>query len=155
LLSELSKLSKPSTRRVHRSAGEEAPMTVHEAQQALQPNETTHRVGTKLLFENDRVRVWELVLGPGEESPRHEHACDYVFVHLTKSRIALLRPGKEPETSEEPAGFVQYTDVGQGIVHAIKNVGDGEHREILVELKGPSRAASMQPPQTNEERFEG
>lgn len=131
-------------------------MAVHEAQpdhshdpdtQAVQAG---HRVGTKVLFENDRVRVWELVLRPGEESPQHEHACDYVFVHLTRSKIALLEPDKEPQTDEEPAGFVQYTEVGGGIVHSIKNVGDCEHREILVELKGPSRAHAPQPPQTNE-----
>ncbi len=112
--------------------------------------EPSHRVGTTLLFENDRIRVWELVLRPGEESPRHEHDCDYVFVHLTASKIALVEPGKEPRTSEEPAGFVQYTDVGDGIVHAIKNVGTDMHREILVEIKGPSRATTPQPPQTNE-----
>lgn len=125
------------------------PHDTHESQRHV-PVEPIHRVGTTLLFENDRVRVWELVLRPGEQSDLHEHACDYVFVHLTKSRIALLQPGQDPETSEEPAGFVQYTDVGSGIVHAIKNVGDTEHREILVEIKGPSRRSSPQEPQTNE-----
>jgi hypothetical protein len=130
-------------------------MTTHEAQQTHQPDETTRRVGTKLLFENDRVRVWENVLLPGDGLPRHEHTCDYVAVHLTRSRIAVVQPGREPETGEQPAGFVRYTDVGQGIVHTIENVGDSEHREILVELKGPSRAASPQAPQTNEERLEG
>lgn len=113
-------------------------------------NDHSHQVGTKLLFENDRVRVWELVLKPGEASPRHVHESDYVFVHLTKSKLALMQEGEPEETSEEPAGFVQYTDVGSGIRHAIKNVGDTEHREILVEFKGPSRAATPQKPQTNE-----
>lgn len=121
-----------------------------EPRQPHAPIDPKHRVGTTLLFENDRVRVWELVLAPGEESPRHVHDCDYVFVHLTRSKIALLQPGKAPEASEEPAGFVQYTDVGSGIAHAIKNVGDNVHREILVEIKGPSRTKAPQPPQTNE-----
>jgi hypothetical protein len=31
------------------------------------------KVGTKLLFENDRVRVWEMRLKPGESSERHTH----------------------------------------------------------------------------------
>jgi hypothetical protein len=64
--------------------------------------------------------------------------------------IALIQDGEEKNTSVEPAGFVQYTEVGGGIVHAIKNVGDSEHREILVELKGPSRAATPQEPESNE-----
>ena len=28
-------------------------------------------VGTKLLYEDDRVRIWEIALGPGEETPPH------------------------------------------------------------------------------------
>jgi hypothetical protein len=79
------------------------------------------------------------------------HESDYVFVHLTKSKIALVEDGKPPETSEEPAGFVQYTEVGGGIEHAIKNVGESEHREILVELKGPSRSSTPREPETNEQ----
>ena len=30
-------------------------------------------VATKVLFENDRVRVWEMRLEPGESSPVHRH----------------------------------------------------------------------------------
>jgi hypothetical protein len=116
----------------------------------MSTEQPSHRVGTKVLFENDRIRVWELVLRPGEQSERHEHVNDYVFVHLTKSKIMLIEDGQEKDTSVEPAGFVQYTEVGGGIVHAIKNVGDSEHREILVELKGPSRATTPQEPETNE-----
>jgi len=28
-------------------------------------------IGTELLFENERIRVWSMVLQPGEESPLH------------------------------------------------------------------------------------
>ena len=30
-------------------------------------------VATKLLFENEIVRVWEMNLAPGERSDRHRH----------------------------------------------------------------------------------
>lgn len=33
-------------------------------------------VGTKVLFENDNVRVWELDLAPGESSDIHQHDHD-------------------------------------------------------------------------------
>jgi beta-alanine degradation protein BauB len=114
------------------------------------PADPKHRVGTTLLFENDRVRVWEMVLRPGEESTRHVHESDYLFVYLTRSKLALMQDNSPPETSEQAPGFVQYTEVGSGITHSVKNVGDGEHREILVELKGPSRASRPAEPQTNE-----
>jgi quercetin dioxygenase-like cupin family protein len=110
----------------------------------------SHQVGTKLLFENDRVRVWEMVLQPGQESTYHEHSADYLFVYVTKSRLEAIQQGKPPETSEQEPGFVQFTEVGSGIQHKVRNVGDGEHREILVELKGPSRAREPQEPETNE-----
>jgi quercetin dioxygenase-like cupin family protein len=116
----------------------------------MSAHELSHKVGTKLLFENDRVRVWEMVLQPGEESAYHEHASDYVFVYMTRSRLELIQNGKEPETSESGPGFVQYTEVGRGIEHKVRNVGSSEHKEVLVELKGPSHSVEPQKPQTNE-----
>ena len=112
--------------------------------------EPSHEVGTRLLFENDRVRVWEMVLRPGESSARHVHEADYLFVSTTPGKLTLLQDGSPAETSEEPAGFVQYSEVGRGIVHSVRNAGDAEYREILVELKGPSRSSSPAEPETNQ-----
>ena len=33
-------------------------------------------IGTRMLFENDRVRVWEVRLAPGEEGAVHRHQLD-------------------------------------------------------------------------------
>ena len=106
-------------------------------------------IGTELLFENDRIRVWDMTLQPGEESPLHRHEGDYVFVYVTPSRITACREGQEPATGDFDDGYVQYTEVGPGIVHKIRNSGSEVHRQILVELKGPSVAASPQPPENN------
>jgi len=106
-------------------------------------------IGTELLFENDRIRVWSMVLQPGEESPLHRHEGDYAFVYTTPSRITAFREGQEPVTTEYADGFVQYTEVGQGIVHKIRNDAQEVHRQILFELKGPSAAPSPRPPESN------
>ena len=37
-------------------------------------------VGTRLLFENERVRVWDLCLEPGEATGMHAHNTDYLYV---------------------------------------------------------------------------
>ena len=37
-------------------------------------------IGTRLLFENDRVRVWDLQLAPGESTGVHRHTNDYLYV---------------------------------------------------------------------------
>ncbi len=108
-----------------------------------------HAVGTAVLFENHRVRVWDLVLQPGESSPVHRNTADYLFVCTTPGRISFRAEGQPPTTTEYEDGFVQYTAVGPGITHQIRNVGQQVYREILVELKGPSVAASTQRSEDN------
>ena len=112
-------------------------------------DQVSEQVGSEVLFENDRVRVWSLTLQPGEASPRHRHARDYVFVHVTPGTVEVHQEGQEPSVEECDAGFVEYTEVGSGIVHHIVNRGNAPLHEILVELKGPSRASTPQEPQTN------
>ena len=112
-------------------------------------NANSHAVGTAVLFENERIRVWDLVLRPGEASAVHRHTADYVFVCTTPGRITFLAEGQPPTTTEYDDGFVEYTAVGPGISHQIRNTGQQVYREILVELKGPSVAASVQPSEDN------
>ncbi len=112
-------------------------------------NQISTEIGTELLFENDRIRVWQMVLQPGEESPHHRHEADYVFVYTTPSRITAFLEGQEPSTSDFDDGFVQYTEVGPGTNHHIRNSGTLEHRQILVEIKGPSVAQALRPPENN------
>jgi hypothetical protein len=74
---------------------------------------------------------------PVRNHPHHRHEADYVFVYTTPSRITVFLEGQEPSTSDFDDGFVQYTEVGPGTNHHIRNSGTLEHRQILVEIKGP------------------
>jgi hypothetical protein len=47
-------------------------------------------VATKLLFENERVRIWEMRLGPGESGDVHRHDLDYVLVQIEGDRMAVV-----------------------------------------------------------------
>ncbi len=96
-------------------------------------------VGTRVLFENERVRVWEMRLAPGESSAVHQHALDYLLVFLAGDRI---RVAPEPDTAgpyrdelefDVPIGHTVFVERG-GIETAV-NVGRREYREILIELK--------------------
>ena len=51
-------------------------------------SEIVGEVGTKKLFENDRVVVWEMRLAPGEKELVHEHHNDYVMVQIAGDRVA-------------------------------------------------------------------
>lgn len=109
----------------------------------------SEQVGTKLLFENDRVRVWEMRLRPGESSARHMHHNDYLFVYLAAAQLTLYPKHGKPETSRAVPGGVEYTEVGAGIEHRLENSGATDHWEILVELKGGSRSPSAREPETH------
>jgi predicted metal-dependent enzyme (double-stranded beta helix superfamily) len=96
-------------------------------------------VGTRLLLENDRVRVWEVRLAPGEEGAIHSHALDHLLVQVAGDRIAVV---PEPD-SEGP--FRQYLEadvvpgavvqVARGGVERARNVGQAPYIEVVVELK--------------------
>ena len=45
-------------------------------------------VGTRVVLEKDRVKIWEMDLQPGEESDEHRHDRDYILVLLEGDRIA-------------------------------------------------------------------
>jgi hypothetical protein len=90
-----------------------------------------------------------MTLQPGQESPLHVHEGDYLFVYVTPSQLSVFIEDQPPFTTECDDGFVQYTEVGQGIWHKIRNDSDQVHRQILVEFKGPSRSDSPRKPETN------
>jgi hypothetical protein len=103
------------------------------------PERVLGDVATTLLFENDRVRVWELDLPPRARSATHRHDHDYVLVQIEGDRIAAV---PEPDSrgryrdyieADVVPGRARYIEAG-GIETAV-NVGRQRYREILVELK--------------------
>ena len=96
-------------------------------------------VGTKVLFENDRVRIWEMDLAPGEESAIHEHELDYILVQLAGDRIAGV---PEPDTKGYYGEYVegdvepgQVFYIEKGGIETARNIGQERYHEILIELK--------------------
>lgn len=96
-------------------------------------------VGTKVVFEDDRVRVWVLKLAPGERSPTHEHELDHLLIQVKGDRIAV---DPEPDTqspyrdymeADVVAGMVTFVPAG-GVETAV-NCGEEPYYEVIVELK--------------------
>jgi hypothetical protein len=91
-------------------------------------------VATRLLLENDRVKVWEMLLEPGERSARHRHTMDYLLCIIEGRSIdADADDGSSIRIPVEP-GTVYF--VGPGSVETAVNRSGTRFREILVELKG-------------------
>jgi hypothetical protein len=98
-------------------------------------------IATKLLFENERVRIWEMRLAPGEKSALHRHENDYVMIQIAGDTMAA---DFEPDSGgpwgalghvegDISPGNVLWADRG-GIETAVNN-GNEDFLEIVVELK--------------------
>ena len=90
-------------------------------------------VGTKLVFENERVKVWEFTLAPGQELGSHRHEHDYFFYPIEGGTLEVTRASGITRATLE-TGKVYYRSKGD--THAAKNIGAERYHEILVELKG-------------------
>jgi len=98
-------------------------------------------IGTEIIFENERVRIWRLHLEPGERSDVHRHDLDYILVLLNGDRIAAEPeadtdgPVTERLEAEVVPGATVYLERG-GIETAV-NTGLEPYDEIIIELKDP------------------
>ena len=93
-------------------------------------------VGTQLLFENERVRIWDLRLAPGESTGVHRHEYDYLYVVIGDGRLqAADAEGNRREASDMKDGDVRFSEIEGEAVHEAFNVGAGPWRNIIVELK--------------------
>lgn len=94
-------------------------------------------VATQLLFEDDRVKIWEMKLEPGQASPKHHHEHDfYLAIHRGDVIAGVTPAGSEVES------FVARLPKGGNTVALPKggtewayNVGNETFRGVLVELK--------------------
>lgn len=95
--------------------------------------------GGEIVFENERVRVWDIRLGPGEKSKLHTHALDYMLIQLEGDRIAVE---PHPDTQGEYKDFFE-TDVIPGATVYMQrggtewafNTGKQPWRELCIEFK--------------------
>jgi predicted metal-dependent enzyme (double-stranded beta helix superfamily) len=101
--------------------------------------EPSDAVGTRVLFENEVIRVWDFTLEPGQVSQLHRHQLDYFFIYVTPdNRLEVRVPGETPDPVHTRDGYVSYTRVGSAtdprLTHQLANVGEVAHRQILIEF---------------------
>ena len=103
------------------------------------PERVLGDVATAVLFENERVKVWELRLEPGEKSDLHRHERDYIIVQIAGDRIAgHFEPDSEGPIGGDVEGIVEpgrCSYIGKGGIETAINIGEKAYYEILIELK--------------------
>ena len=85
-------------------------------------------VGTTLLSESDRVRVWIIRLAPGERVGFHRHVLDYFWTSVNGGRGRQhLMDGSTVEHTYYP-GETRHETYGPGEykVHDLENLGGDE-----------------------------
>jgi quercetin dioxygenase-like cupin family protein len=95
--------------------------------------------GGKIIFENDRVRIWDIALPPGGRSAEHTHLLDYVLVQVEGDEITT-EPNADTEGfyDRKMALEVQPGDtvfIEKGGTETAVNTGKQPWREICIELK--------------------
>lgn len=93
-------------------------------------------VGTRLLSENDRCRVWTITLKPGERVGFHRHVLDYFWTAVTPCRGRQhLMDGSTVEYTYA-AGETRHESYGPGEfkVHDLENIGDADMIFMTVEF---------------------
>lgn len=102
---------------------------------AKHQRDTLGDVANKVLFENDRVRIWDMDLAPGTCSDLHRHDLDYMLIILEGDLVAgIPAPGSggELQVAQVQNGSTFFIPRG-GSEWAV-NIGKSRYREILIEL---------------------
>lgn len=102
----------------------------------FEENQFSGAVGSVLVSETERCRVWHLHLPPGGWLTFHRHVLDY-FWTTTTSGIArgYYQDGRIVDVHHYP-GETRHFRHGEGeyFVHGIKNVGDTDLVFVTVEF---------------------
>ena len=98
-------------------------------------------IGDRVLFEDEQIRVWEMVLEPGERSPMHHHEHDYVVVVVEGDHVDVEPVGASKERSD--SGYVSRSItpgesvlLRRGATEVAINSGVLRYRDVQIELLG-------------------
>lgn len=87
--------------------------------------------GHKVLFENERVRVLDVRIKPGETSEMHSHPASIVYA-LSSAQVVFSFPDGASREVTIKEGDVNWSE---GTTHEVKNIGETVDWGIIVELK--------------------
>jgi quercetin dioxygenase-like cupin family protein len=85
----------------------------------------------KVVFENDKVRVIEVRIKPGEKIPVHSHPA-HVTIALSDFKGKWISDDGQPTVKQFKLDNVVWSEP---ITHASENVGSTEIHAIAIELK--------------------
>lgn len=97
-------------------------------------------IATNLLFEDDRVRVWDQVIEPGASTGPHRHELPYALVTVEGTTLGVNPvPGYPDVHGSEPLSVPLESQtaivIPAGAVEDAVNASERAYHAILVEFK--------------------
>ena len=97
-------------------------------------NKELGEIASVVLFENERVKIWNLIVEPGEASDWHLHGRDYVTVVVeSNGGLDAQYADGTGTVSTNTVGDWTYHDSHQ--VHRVVNNSNRRSQNVLIELK--------------------
>lgn len=103
----------------------------------MEANRFNPCVGSVLVSETERVRVWHLHLPAGKRCPFHRHVLDYFWTcHSHGKARGYFEDGNMRDVSHFP-GDTRHLNYGKGeyLLHSVENIGDTDLLFTTVEFK--------------------
>jgi hypothetical protein len=95
-----------------------------------------------LLFENDRIRVWELIMQPGEVCNWHVHAYDHLLVVIDGARIEARKSDGRAGVRDIEDNTVLFIPASPVAEIARNSSPNRTLRELIIDLKDPTAQVS-------------
>ncbi|MGA9768144.1 MAG: hypothetical protein WBV94_03835 [Blastocatellia bacterium] len=89
--------------------------------------------GNTLVIDNERVRVYRLILEPGEATEAHDHKLPRLSVVVAPGKAAIESASRNPQIEELKPGDFRWND--RETNHSIKNVGATRIEIVEIEWK--------------------
>jgi beta-alanine degradation protein BauB len=117
-------------------AGETGTFDPAEYAEELATAPSNQEVGTTVWFENDRIRVWEILLQPGERGPFHAHTRNYFWTVVEGSKGLQRFADGTFAVRDYGVGDTKYLEhtPDTALIHDLENIGDTPLRFVTVEF---------------------
>ena len=90
-------------------------------------------IASNVVFENERVKIWNLIVEPGDASDWHLHERDYVTIVVEGAGLTVEYDDGTSEDSPSGPGTWRYH--ADHKIHRVVNNSAARYVNVLVELK--------------------
>lgn len=106
------------------------------------------RVGNSLVSESDRVRIWHIVMQPGDRLEFHRHVLDYFWTTTAPGRArSRYADGRVVEADYAVGDTRNYRiEKGGTFMHDLENIGDTVLGFVTVEFLQSANEPLSVPP---------